>query len=93
MQKVMVQMEVPKECKEVVDLIAAILTDIKMKKSLAEVASGNLPKLFVAVEGFDQLGAEFMSDGQDEVAGYLVQQMMAAFKAAPVVAPAPAPVA
>ncbi len=93
MQKVMVQMEVPKECKEVVDLVAAILTDIKMKKSLAEVASGNLPKLFVAVEGFDQLGAEFMSDGQDEVAGYLVQQMMAAFKAAPVVAPAPAPVA
>lgn len=93
MQKVVIQMEVPKECKEVVDLMAAILTDIKMKKPLVEIASSNLPKLFVAVEGFDQLGAEFMSEGQDEIAGYLVQQMMAAFKAAQVVAPAPTPAA
>jgi len=93
MQKVQVMMEVPKEGKEVVDFIAKIITDLKMKKSIAEIAGGSLPSLMVAVEGFNMLGEEFMSDGQDEMVGYLVQQVMSALKAMPAVVPPVTPAA
>jgi len=89
MQKVQVMMEVPKESKEVVDLMAALVKDLKAKKSLAEIASDLLPKLMVAVDGFSAIGEEVASDGKDEMAGYLVQQLMAELMAvAPVAAPA-----
>lgn len=89
MEKVQVMMMVPKESKEVVDFLAQIVTDLKMKKSIAEIASGSLPKLMVAVDGFSALGEEFKSDGRDEVVGYLTQQVMAALEAAPVAPAAP----
>jgi len=93
MEKVIVQMEVPKESKEVVDFLAALVTEFKMKKPIGEIAASTLPKLMTAVEGFNALGEEVKSDGQDEIAGYLVQQVMSALKAEPVVVVAPAPVA
>ena len=86
MQKVSVTMEVPKESKEIVDALAHIVTEIKMKKSVAEMVGSSLAKLIAAVEGFDQLGEEIKSDGQDEIAGYLVQQVMQAIKVEPAVA-------
>lgn len=76
MNLVKVEMEVPKEGKEIVDCVASIIKDLKAKKPIAEVAAGNLTKLFAAVEGFDQLGEELKSANKDELAGYLVQQQM-----------------
>lgn len=88
MQRVEVILSVPKESKEVVDLIAFLIKELKAKKGLAEIAANTLPKLMVAVEGFSAIGEEVASDGQDEMAGYLVQQVMQELKApAPVVAP------
>jgi len=85
--KVKVEMDVPKESKEVVDLMAALVKDLKAKKSIAEIGTDILPKLLVAVEGITAIGEEVASDGKDEMAGYLVQQLMAELLApAPVVA-------
>ena len=85
--KVSVTMEVPKESKEVVDLLAALVKDLKAKKSIAEIGTDVLPKLLVAVEGITAIGEEVASDGKDEMAGYMVQQLMAELLApAPVVA-------
>lgn len=76
METVSVNMEVPKEGKEVVDCLASVLKDIKAGKAVAEIAAGNLTKLFAAVEGFDKLGEEVKSANKDELAGYMVQQNM-----------------
>ena len=85
--KVKVEMDVPKESKEVVDLMAALVKDLKAKKSIAEIGTDIFPKLLVAVEGITAIGEEVASDGKDEMAGYLVQQLMAELLApAPVVA-------
>lgn len=88
--KVSVTMEVPKESKEVVDLMAALIKALKEKKSIAIIGTEILPKLLVAVEGITAIGEEIASDGKDEMAGYMVQQLMAellvAAPAAPVVA-------
>jgi len=77
MNKVSVQMEVPKESKEVIDCLVGLLADIKAKKSMGEIAGGALQKVIIAVEGFDQLSEELKSDGKDELAGYAVQQILA----------------
>lgn len=82
-----VQMDVPKEGKEVVDLLASIAADIKAGKSVAEIAASNLPKLIVAFDGYNKLPEEFRSAGNDELMAYLVREMGAVLK------PAPAPVA
>jgi len=76
MQKVTVQMEVPKESKEVIDALVVLVSEIKAKKSVSEIVAGALPKVISAVDGFDQLGEEVKSDGKDELAGYTVQQLL-----------------
>ena len=76
MQTVTVTMEVPKESKEVVDCITAILKDVKAKKTVAEIAATALPKLVTAVDGFNAIGEEVKSQNKDELSGYLVQQTM-----------------
>lgn len=80
MEKVAIQLEVGKESKEVVDCLAGILVDIKAKKGMAEIAAGNLTKLFAAVEGFDKLDDEFKADKASIVA-YLSKELLAALEA------------
>lgn len=50
--------QVPKEAKDVKDLILVMVQDIKAKKSAAEIAGDALPKLMAAIDGFDKLGDE-----------------------------------
>jgi precorrin-3B methylase len=57
-----ITLEVGKESLEVFDLVAALVADIKAKKSMAEVAAENLPLLYSALEGADKIGAELKSD-------------------------------
>ena len=78
MQTVQVTREVPKESKEVVDCLTVIIGDVKAKKSIAEIAGDTLPKLVVAIDGFDQVDDEFKSDKKAELAGYLTEQIMKA---------------
>jgi len=78
MQTVQVTREIPKESKEVVDAITALIADIKAKKSIAEISGDMLPKVVAAVDGFDQLDDEVKSDKKPELSGYLVEQTMKA---------------
>ncbi len=68
-------LNVPKEMSEVADALAGIIIDIKAKKPLVEILAGNLQKLMVAVEGFDQLDDEQKSPEFANAIGYLVSQL------------------
>jgi hypothetical protein len=86
MEKVTVSMEVPKEGKEVVDALAAIVAHFKSGKGVNEAAV-LLPGVMSAVDGVGKVAEELKSDGKDELAGYLVHKVMAALAVEP---PAPA---
>lgn len=75
-QTVPVTMEVPKEGKELVDALAGLVKDLVAKKPAGEIAGNALPKAIVAADGFSAIGAEVKSQNKDELAGYLVQQIM-----------------
>lgn len=76
-QKLKVEMDVPKEGKEIVDALEAIVKHFKEKKSLSEAAA-LLPPIMAAVDGIDGLGEELKSDGKDELAAYLLHKVMGA---------------
>lgn len=73
--KVKVEMMVPKESKEIVDLLVAILVKVKAKAPIAEYMA-LLPDLVKAADGINMVDDEFKSDGGDELLGYLIQQVM-----------------
>lgn len=79
--KIPVQINVPKESKDVIDALVVLIADLKAKKSLVEISSDMLPRLLVAVEGYDQLGDELKSDGRDDLAAYAVSQILGALGA------------
>lgn len=56
------EVEVTKEISEIGEAAQAIIADIRAKKSVAEIAGGNLQKLIVAVEGYDQVDDEAKSE-------------------------------
>jgi hypothetical protein len=71
-----VEFDVPKEGKEVVDFLDAILEKVMAKAELADYATllvGALP----ALDGVAAIKDEIKSDGKDELAAYLVQKVMA----------------
>ena len=73
------QMDVPKEGKEIVDSVAAIVEHFKAGKSLADAAV-LLPGVMQAVDGYDKLGEEAGSKYADEMAGYLVHKVIGALR-------------
>ena len=76
MQTVPVTFDVPKEGKEVVDALTALTKDLVAKKSVSEITVDVLPKLLTAVDGFNGISEEVKSENKDELAGYLVRQLM-----------------
>lgn len=66
---------VPKEAKEVKDLLLTLVKDIKAKKSVSEITSDCFPKLVTAIEGFDQLSAEAKAPQIAVLAGLLGGQV------------------
>lgn len=83
-------MKVPKELKEVVDLLNGILENVMAKKSIQEYTN-LIDELMVAVDGIGGVSEEMKSQFRDEAAGYLLHKLMGTLlPPAPVVAP-PAP--
>jgi len=80
MSKVSVTLQVPKESKEVIDALIAVLGHFKAKKPLAEAAA-LLPAVMIAVDGVDKLADEVKSDGLDEIAGYATCKIIEALRA------------
>lgn len=58
MEVVKKEIEVGKESAEVIEAIAALISDIKAKKPAVEIALGNLQKLSLALEGVEKLDDE-----------------------------------
>jgi len=79
METVKYCMEVPKESKEMVDAVAAIMAHFVSGKSIAEAAL-LLPTVMDAVNGYDKVPGEMKSQYNDEAAGYLVHKMWDALK-------------
>lgn len=72
MDLVKVEVELPKEMKEVADCLIALTVDIKAKKPIMEIAAGALPKLMVAVDGFNKIGEESKSAQAMDAYAYLL---------------------
>lgn len=75
METVSVEMKVPKEFKEVVDLIDGIVEKVQAKAEIGEYAE-LIGKLTTAADGVQHIAAEAKSQYRDEGVGYLVQKLM-----------------
>lgn len=76
MDKVSVELEVPKEGKELVDFLDQVLAKALAKAPLVEYAE-LLVAALPALDGIDKIKTEVKSDGKDELAAYLVHKLMA----------------
>lgn len=77
---VKVETEVPKEMKEVADAVIGLVNDIKAKKNIAEIAAGSLPRVVVAVDGYDKLGEEAKTEQAFDAYAYLLAGIAKALK-------------
>jgi phosphopantothenate synthetase len=76
MESVDYVMKVPKEGKDVVDLIDAILANVFAKTPISEWTNV-IDELMAAVDGIQSVTEEMKSEGRDELAAYLVHKVMA----------------
>lgn len=62
MAKIAITVQVEKETHDVGLLVSQLIIDLKNKKPLAEIGATNLPALMSAVDGVQQIPAEFSED-------------------------------
>lgn len=74
MELVPVNMQVPKEGKEIVDAATALIAHFVNGKPLAEAAA-LLPELLKAADGFGIVSEEIKSQYKDELAAYAIQKI------------------
>lgn len=79
MNKVAVELMVPKEMHELVVAVTDLVKHFKEKKPLAE-AMALLPQVLAAIEGVELISEEIKSDGKDEAAAFLVHKMWEALQ-------------
>ena len=79
MDKVVYEMHVPKEGKELVDAVHGLVSHFVNGGDVAG-ATAQLPAVMSAVEGINKLGDELKSDGKDELAAYLVHRLWEALE-------------
>jgi hypothetical protein len=77
---VKVEIEVPKEMKEVADALIGLAQDIKAKKNIAEIAAGALPRVVVAVDGYEKLSEEAKAEQAFDAYSYLLAGIAKALK-------------
>jgi len=73
-----VTMNVPKESKEVIDLLKAIAQNAKEGKKALEYAD-LIDELAVALNGVDKIPAELKSEHKEDVVAYLVKEVGGVF--------------
>jgi hypothetical protein len=74
MELVKVELNVPKESKEVVDFLALIFDEAKQGLGVDDIAK-LLPGLMQAIEGLDKVDDEIKGKNRDDLMGYLVKQI------------------
>lgn len=75
METVDVTMQVPKEIKEIVDLLDGILQKVMAKAPIADYA-GLIDEAMLAADGVTGVSEEVKSAYRDEAAGYLVHKLL-----------------
>jgi len=72
MELVKYELELPKESKEVIDLLAELVVILRSDdRNYAEL----LPKLMVALDGAGKIGDELKGSHKDELAAYLLHKV------------------
>lgn len=74
MELVTTNLEVPKESKEIIDLIAVIFDKAKDGFEVSEFAEIT-SELIQGIQGLDKLGAELKGQNKDDLMAYLVKQI------------------
>lgn len=74
-QLVKIEIELPKELKEVADAVVEILADVLAKKGAAAIASENLPLLMKAGDNIGASGAEFKHPAVYNLGGYVAGRL------------------
>lgn len=64
MSKATRQVEYEKEIDDVMILVVGLVSDLKAKKSLAEISADNLPKLYAAIGSIGGVAGDFKEDMQ-----------------------------
>jgi len=72
MELVKYELELPKESKEVIDLLAAL---VEVLRSEDRNYGAILPKLMVALDGVGKIGEELKGNYKDELAAYLLHKV------------------
>ncbi len=75
METIKYEMDVPKELKDIVDLLDGILEKVMAKAEMAEYTQ-LLGDLMTAIDGIEGVGEEIKSQYRDEAVGYLVHKLM-----------------
>ena len=73
-QTVAVQLDVPKEGKELVDAVDGLVGHFLSGKPLAELGE-QLPAAIAAADGANKVGEELRSQYRDELTAYLVKKL------------------
>jgi len=71
MELIKQELNVPKETKEVIDLLDAVFEQIKAKSDIAGYMS-LIDELYAAAQGFDQVDDELKSKNKADAMAYLV---------------------
>lgn len=69
------EMSIPKESKELIDLINAVLEKIMAGEPLSTYME-LMDEVYLAADGVSMIGAEVKSQYSDEMAGYLTHKIM-----------------
>lgn len=75
METIEVKMQVPKESAEIIDVVANIVKDYMLGKSLVLILTQNGPALVQALAGIQEVPKELISENQSEILAYLVDKM------------------
>jgi hypothetical protein len=78
MELVKHELSVPKETKEIVDLLKAIAEKAKAGASAMDY-TGLVEELFVALKGVDQIPEEIKSEYKEDIVAYLVKEVGGVF--------------
>lgn len=79
METVAVTKEVPKDSKEVVDLIVKVADHFLQKKPWTELMN-SLPQVITAVDGWENVVESFKGDKMGETVGYLTGEIAELFE-------------
>lgn len=70
-----VQLDVPKESKEVADFLVGLYAAIQSGKEMSVIIAEELPKLMTAIQGYELLSEENKGKHLSATIAYLVEQI------------------